>query len=151
MSKNTKNATENTQAQSMISVANVLEGLKYDEAKYSVIRCYDNEEFNEGGPKERASYANIRSNVDNRAIIKLWGHKTHVAVECSKMLRKRENIDVAKKMYTAKATDKNNNYICKTYAEAIELANDFITQVTASVYTEKTTATEKKTTKKQAK
>ena len=150
--QNTKASTKNEAKANMLDVSIILKGLKYDEAKYEAINFYDVDEFTEPR-KERKAYRNIRSRVDNRSIVKLWGHKDFVAVECSKMLRKRENIDVAKGIYQAKDTDKNNNYICRTYTEAIELANDFITQVTASVYSEKTTkatASEKKTSQKKA-
>ena len=141
---------EQTTNNNLTDVSVVLKKVKFNTEKFTVIRKFDNEEFNDN-TKERKSYANIRSNIDNRSIVKLWGHKDTIAVECSKMLRKRENIDVTTNIYTEKATDKNNNYICHTVDEAIAITNDFIKQVEKSVYTEKATATEKKATQKKAK
>lgn len=126
----------------MNDVASVLENIKLDAEKFEVIRKFDNEEFDELS-KERRAYANIREVISKRSVVKLWGHNEFVTVECSKMLRKKEQINVDKKVYTEKALDKNHNYMCDTEKKAIALAQDFINQVD-KMLTESVTVTEKK-------
>ena len=156
--KKTTNTKANTKAQNtkanekktektinnFLDVTNTLNALQYDAKRFEVIRKYDNEEFNEN-TKERTAYANIRETDTKRSILKLWGHKTYTTVECSKMLRKREQINVDKKIYTEKKIDKNNNYICESEKDIIALANDFLTQVDKML---STTVTEKTTNEK---
>ena len=146
-----KTENKNTVAVNMTDVNEVLKKMKYNTDKFEVIRKFDNEEFNEN-TTERKSYANIRSKVDNRSIVKLWGHKNNVTVECSKMLRKREEVKVDTELYTSKALDKNNNYICSTVSDAVAVAVDFITQIDKQLYTEKkkAKATQKATQSKKA-
>jgi len=139
----TKKATEK-KATATLDVANVLKSLKYDTTRFEVIRVYDNEEFLDVKKEDRKAYANIRETDTKRSVIKLWGHKEFVTVQCSKMLCKKEQINVEKKVYTEKERDKNNNYICNTTATAIALANDFLKQVD-SMLIATATATEKTT------
>lgn len=129
-------------------VTELLNSLEIDTNKYYSIRCYDNEEFNTV-ETYRKEYACIKEKLTQRVIIKLWGHKDFVTCECSKMLRKKEQINVEKKLYTSKELDKNNNYICKTTKDATTLCKDFISQVDKYLYKETTTAT--KTTKDETK
>lgn len=137
-----KKATEN---KATVTVSAVLENLNLND-KFEIIRVYDVEEFNEN-TKERKNYANIREVISKRSIIKLWGHKDFITVECSKMLRKKEQINVTKKSYISKQLDKNNNYICNTLKDAIELSNDFLKQVDKMLSSAETSATQKKATK----
>lgn len=147
---NNKKATDNKKAtQSLTDVSVVLNKLNIDNKKYYVVRCYDVEEFSEV-EVIRKSYACIKERISNRVIVKLWGHKDFVTCECSKMLRKKEEIDVTKKLYTEKELDKNNNYKCYTVATATALTNDFLSQVDKYLC-KLATATEKKEAKKEAK
>lgn len=139
----TKKATateKKATATTTLDVANVLKNLKYDTTRFEIIRVYDNEEFLAVKKADRKSYANIRETGTKRSVIKLWGHKDFVTVECSKMLRKKEQINVEKKVYTEKEKDTNNNYKCATTATATVLANDFLKQVDSMLTA---TATEK--------
>jgi len=129
--KKTNNETKTTTAtktNNFRDVTELLNSLNIDTTKYYSIRCFDNEEFNIT-ETYRKEYACIKEKISDRVIIKLWGHKDFVTCECSKMLRKKEQINVEKKLYTNKELDKNNNYICKSLKDATALCNDFITQV----------------------
>lgn len=136
--------TENKKA-TEITVSAVLESITFDSSKFEVIRVFDVEEFNEN-TKERKNYANIREVISKRSVIKLWGHKDYVTVECSKMLRKKEQINADKKLYTSKTLDKNNNYICNTLKDATMLADDFLKQVDKMLSSAETSASQKKAT-----
>lgn len=131
--------------ESKITVSAVLESLNFDSSKFEVIRVFDIEEFNEN-TKERKNYANIREVISKRSVVKLWGHKDYVTVECSKMLRKKEQINVAKKLYTEKTLDKNTNYVCSTLKDACAVASDFLKQVDKMLSSTETSATQKKAT-----
>ena len=123
-----------------LTVSNVFNALTVNADKFEIIQKYDKDEFNVN-EKDKASYANIRETDTKRSVIKLWGHKTYVTVECSKMLRKKELINVDKKLYTDKKQDKNSNYICDSIKDAIALSKDFLAQVekmNVTVATEKT-------------
>lgn len=140
----TNTATKTTTAtkkNSMLDVTNIVNALELDTNKYYIIRCYDIEEFS-AVDVYRKEYACIKEKISQRVIIKYWGHKDYVAVECSKMLRKKEQINVNKKLYTDKELTKNNNYICKTTKDAVALSKDFITQVDKYLFKE-STATKK--------
>lgn len=152
--KNTENKksvatkTTTTKTNNFRDVTELLNSLEIDTTKYYSIRCFDNEEFSTVDVY-RKEYACIKEKLTQRVIIKLWGHKDFVACECSKMLRKKEQINVEKKLYTSKELTKNNNYICKTQKDATTLCKDFIAQVDKYLYKEttitKTTKDETKT------
>lgn len=142
------NKTNTTPATvSMSDISEVLKALKFDPKRFEVIRVYDNEEFLDPKKDDRKAYANIRETDTKRSVLKLWGHKSHIAVEASKSLRKREAIDVSKKCYKTDM-DRNNNYICTTAASAITLSNDFLKQVDG-LLAQSATATEKKAKQKE--
>lgn len=145
MKKTENTKTQNTTNNAVLTDVNaVLEALTLDTKKFEVIRCYDNEEFNEV-QTIRKSYANIRETDTKRSVIKLWGHKTFVTVEASKMLRKKEQINIDKKIYKEKTLDKNNNYVCDSVKDATALTKDFLQQVekmNTATATEKTNESE---------
>lgn len=145
--KTNKETKTTTKTNNLRDVTELLNSLEIDTNKYYSIRCYDNEEFNTV-ETYRKEYACIKEKLTQRVVIKLWGHKDFVACECSKMLRKKEQINVEKKLYTSKELDENNNYICKSLKDATALCKDFIAQVDKYLYKE-TTVT--KTTKDETK
>lgn len=144
----TATKTTATKTNNFRDVTELLNSLEIDTTKYYSIRCFDNEEFNTV-ETYRKEYACIKEKLTQRVIIKLWGHKDFVTCECSKMLRKKEQINVDKKIYTTKELDKNHNYICKSLKDATTLCKDFISQVDKYLYKDTTTAT--KTTKDETK
>lgn len=144
----TATKTTATKKENLRDVTELLNSLEIDTTRYYAIRCYDNEEFNTV-ETYRKEYACIKEKLTQRVVIKLWGHKDSVACECSKTLRKKEQINVDKKLYTSKELDTNNNYVCKTLKDATALCKDFITQVDKYLYKDNTTAT--KTTKDETK
>lgn len=124
----TKTTTATKKVNNLLDVTELINSLNINTDKYYVIRCFDNEEFSVK-KVERKSYACIKEKISDRVILKAWGHKDFVACECSKTLRKKEQINVDKKLYTDKELDTNNNYKCTTLKDATALCKDFIAQV----------------------
>ena len=141
----------------------------YDNSHYEIMFCFDKGEIFEseqqvnidsvdlldksqvGANVFESNYVLIRTVDAHKPIIKLWGwtRKNQVVVECSKSTKKRNDFNVAKKLYTSKKLDKNDNYICDSNKDAIALSLDFLSQCNKALFKE-TTATKAVESKKKA-